>query len=145
MTTTSDHVIDRPRKPRERGALADAALILLSPVLFPLGVFVGILPVLALTWVAGAIMLWSSRGWTAGQKFIGMFLSAASFIGISVAHVETSEPLGIVAAIAILLLLTLVIAAPAIVGVIYLSRRIRLPSPPRPRREPGVEEVASAP
>jgi hypothetical protein len=73
-----------------------------------------------------------------------MFLSAASFIAISVAHVETSEPLGLVAAIAILLLLTLVIAAPAIVGVIYRSRRIRPRSPRRARQEPVAEEPVSA-
>jgi hypothetical protein len=42
-------------------------MMLLSPVLFPLEVLVGILPVLALTWLAGAIMLSSSRAWTAGQ------------------------------------------------------------------------------
>jgi hypothetical protein len=128
MSTTSDHVIDRSGEPRGRGALADAALILLSPVLFPLEVFVGILPVLVLTWVAGAIMLWSSHAWMAGQKVIGTFLSAASFIAISVVHLQTSEPPGMVAAMAILLLLTLVIATPGIVGVLYLSRRMR----PRP-------------
>lgn len=144
MSNTSDQVIDRTREPRQRGALADGALILLSPVLFPLEVFVGILPALALTWVAGAIMLWWSRAWTAGQKLIGIFLSAASFIAISVVHVETSEPLGMVAAIAILLLLSLVIAAPAIVGVIYLSRRIRPRSARRPRREPVREEPVRA-
>lgn len=145
MSNTSHQVVDRALELRERGALADAALILLSPVLFPLEVFVGIFPVLALTWVAGAIMLWSLRVWTAGQKLIGVFLSAASFIAITVVHVETSEPLGMVAAIAILLLLSLAIAAPAIVGVIYLSRRIRPRSAPRSRREPVGDEAASAP
>jgi hypothetical protein len=144
VSNTSPQVIDRTREPRERSALADGALILLSPVLFPLQVFVGIFPVLAFSWVAGAIMLWSSRAWTAGQKLIGIFLSAASFIGISVAHVETSEPLGLAAAIAILLLLTLVIAAPAIVGVVYLSRRIRPRSARGARREPVGEEPVSA-
>jgi hypothetical protein len=138
MTNTSDQLIERSNEPRVGpGALEDAALILLSPVLFPLEVFVGILPVLALTWVAGTIMLWSSRGWTAGQKLIGMILSAASFIAISVAHVETSEPLGMVAAIAILLVLTLLMATPAIVGVIYLLRTRRPGGRlPRVRSEP---------
>jgi hypothetical protein len=144
VSNTSPQVTYRTREPRQRGALADGALILLSPVLFPLEVFVGILPLLALTWVAGAIMLWSSRAWTAGQKLIGTFLSAASFIGISVAHVETSEPLGMVGAISILLILTVVIAAPAIVGVIYLSRRIRPRSPRRARQQPIGEEPVSA-
>jgi hypothetical protein len=65
-----------------------------------------------------------------------MFLSAASFIAISVTHVETSEPLGMVAAIAILLLLTLVIAAPAMVGVIYLLRNGRGRAPNVGRRVP---------
>ena len=41
MSTTSDHVIDRSGEPRGRSALADGTLILLSPVLFPIQVFVG--------------------------------------------------------------------------------------------------------
>lgn len=125
MSDIPQEVADRTRDPRPRGTLADGALILLSPVLFPLEVFVGILPVLALTWVAGVIALWSSRTWAAGQKLIGMFLSGTSFIAISVVQVETSEPLGLVAAMATLLLLTLMIAAPAIVGVVYLLRTAR--------------------
>lgn len=144
MSNTAHHATNRTREPCQRSAGADAALILLSPVLFPLQVFVGIFPILALSWVTGAIMLWSSRAWTAGQKVIGMFLSATSFFAISVAQVRTSEPLGMVAAIAILLLLTLVIAAPAIVGVIYLWRRILPRSPRRARQEPVGAEPVSA-
>jgi hypothetical protein len=64
-----------------------------------------------------------------------MSLSAASFIAISV---TTWRPrsLGMVAAIAILLLLTLVIGAPAMVGVIYLLRNGRGRAPNVGRRVP---------
>jgi CDP-diglyceride synthetase len=128
MSTTSDHVIDRSGEPRGRGALADAALILLSPVLFPIQVFVGIFPVLIVVWAVGAILLWASRAWTAGQKLIGTFLSGASFFSIMVVRVESAEPVGTGASIAILMMVLLLIATPGIVGILYLSRRMR----PRP-------------
>jgi hypothetical protein len=128
VSNTSYAVPYRTHDPRQRGALADAALILLSPVLFPLEVFVGILPVLALTWVAGAIMLLSSRAWTAGPKLIGTLLSGASLFSIIVVRVESAEPVGTGAAIAVLMMVLLLIATPGIVGVLYLSRRMR----PRP-------------
>jgi CDP-diglyceride synthetase len=128
MSTTSDHVIDRSGEPRRRSALADGTLILLSPVLFPIQVFVGIFPVLIVVWAVGAILLWASRAWTAGQKLIGTFLSGASFFSIMVVRVESAEPVGTGAAIAILMMVLLLIATPGIVGVLYLSRRMR----PRP-------------
>lgn len=135
MSTTSDHVIERSGEPGGRSALAEGALILLSPVLFPIQVFVGIFPVLIVAWAVGAILLWASRAWTAGQKLVGTLLSGASFFSIMVVHVESAEPVGIGASIAILMMVLLLIATPGIIGVLYLSRRIR-PRPGRPWSEP---------
>jgi hypothetical protein len=123
VSLTSHEVIDRSSESRRRSALADAALILLSPVLFPLEIFLGLFPALLVTWTVGTILLWVSRSWTAGQKLIGMFLSGASLLSFMVIHVESAEPLGTGAAFAVLFTLLLMIATPAIVGVVYLSRR----------------------
>ena len=143
MSNTSDQVIDRSGEPRGRGALADGALILLSPVFFPLELFGGIFPVLVVIWVMGATLLWVSRAWTAGQKLIGTFLSGASLLSLLVIRVETTEPVGTGAAIAILLFLLVLIATPAIVGVLYLSRRMRPRSTRRTPRQLATEEAAS--
>lgn len=145
MTTTSRQVFDGSGEPRVRhSALADAALILLSPVLLPLGIFLGFFPVLPMVWAAGVILLWVSRSWTAGQKLIGMVLSAATLVSSMVIHVESAEPVGTGAAFAILLALLLLIAMPAIVGVVYLAKRMRPRPPRRSRKQLASEEAANA-
>ncbi len=103
------------------GALQDAALILLSPVLFPVAIFVGILPLLIHSWVVGVILLSAARAWTAGQKLIGTFLSAVSLFAFMMVNVQAS--VGPVAAVGILLVVTGMMMVPGIVGVLYLSRR----------------------
>lgn len=65
-----------------RGVLKDAALFMLSPIWLIVGLFIlGNAVVLGLGWVVGAMVLWLSRGWTAGQKLIGTLLSAAPCSG----------------------------------------------------------------
>jgi hypothetical protein len=144
VTGTSDRVIDRSAEPRVRhSALADATLVFLSPVLYPLEIFLGIFPGILIGWTIGVILLWFSRSWTAGQKLIGMLLSGASVVSSMVIHVESAEPIGTGAAFAILSTLLLLIAMPAIVGVIYLVRRRRPRPPRRSRARPAREEAVS--
>lgn len=117
------------RRGSGRGALQDAAMILMSPVLFPIRIFLWITPLLILSWLAGIILLWVSRAWTAGQKLIGTFLSGVSLFAFMMVNVQLS--VGPVAAIIILLVVTAMMMVPGIVGVVYLARRV-LASPQKP-------------
>ena len=118
MSTTSDHVIDRSGEPRGRSALADGTLILLSPVLFPIQVFVGIFPVLI-------IVIWRRRAPITVLALTAVTAVAYPLAGFMVVRVESAEPVGTGASIAILMMVLLLIATPGIVGVLYLSRRKR--------------------
>jgi hypothetical protein len=131
MNDATEHAADRT--PTRRGAVPDAALVLLSPVLFPVAVFVWILPLVILGWAAGVILLWVSGAWTAGQKLIGMFLSGVSLYALVTVHVESSDPLGAGAAIAILLAVALIEMIPGIAAIIYLARTRRPRPAPRMR------------
>jgi uncharacterized membrane protein len=118
-------------RPLRRSAFEDGALILLSPLVILVAVFVT--PVLLLGGVAGAIMLWLSRAWTAGEKLIGTLLSGASFIWAGIGfniHINDPEAAsaGVVVAVSLLAFFLLVQMVPAIVGVIYLGRRLRVRS-----------------
>jgi hypothetical protein len=122
---------DFTARPLRRSAFEDGALILLSPIVILVAVFVT--PVLLLGGVAGAIMLWLSRAWTAGEKLIGMTLSAASFIWAGIGfnlHINDPEAghAGVLVAVSLLVLFLLVQMVPAIIGVIYLGRRLRVRS-----------------
>jgi hypothetical protein len=118
-------------RPLRRSAYEDGALILLSPLVILVAVFVT--PVLLLGGVAGAIMLWLSRAWTAGEKLIGTLLSGASFIWAGIGfniHINDPEAgtAGVVLAVSLLVFFFLVQMVPAIVGVIYLGRKVRVRS-----------------
>ena len=115
---------ERRRATEGRGALQDAALILLSPVLFPIQVFLSIFPLLILSWLLGVILLWVSGAWTAGQKLMGTFLSAVSLFAFMTVNVQLS--VGPVAGVVILVVVTGMLMVPGIVGVLYLSRRARV-------------------
>jgi uncharacterized membrane protein len=119
---------DFAARPIRHSALEDGALILLSPVVMLVAVFVT--PVLLLGWVVGAIMLWFSRVWTAGEKLIGALLSAASFIWAGIGfnlHINDPEAgyAGVLVAVSLLVFFLLVQMVPATIGVIFLSRRLR--------------------
>jgi hypothetical protein len=134
---TPDRSIDPVAR---RGVLGDAALLLLSPVWLIIGVLILSIPaVLALGWVAGAIMLWLSRGWSPGQKLIGTLLSAASFVGISTIsfHVSPETTAEAVLAWLVFLFLVLLYMAPATVSVIYLGRTKRSSSAGVDTRRPA--------
>jgi hypothetical protein len=127
VMVSAPELADRRGSREGRGALQDAVLILLSPVLFPVQVFLWITPLLIVGWLVGTILLWVSKAWTAGQKLIGTLLSAVSLFAFMLVNVQLS--VGPVAAIIILLIVTAMMMVPGIVGVLYLSRR---------RRENGV-------
>jgi HAAS domain-containing protein len=119
---------DFAARPVRRGALEDGALLLVSPLVILVAVFVA--PLLLLSWVFGAIMLWLSRAWTAGEKLIGTMLTAVSFIwaGIIGLSVEIRDPDagsgGIALAVSLVFFLLLVQMVPAIVGVVFLLKRL---------------------
>jgi hypothetical protein len=123
---------DFAARPLRRSAFEDGAIILLSPLVILVAVFVT--PVLLLAGVVGAIMLWLSRAWTAGEKLIGTLLSGASFIwaGIIGLNVQINDPeagsAGVVLAVSLFVFFLLVQMVPAIVGVIYLGRKLRVRS-----------------
>ncbi len=126
MSPGREHVVadasaERRGATEGRGALRDAALILLSPVLFPIQVFLPIVPLLILSWLLGVILLWASRAWTAGQKLLGTFLSGISLFAIMMVNVQLS--VGPVAGIVILVAVTAMMMVPGIVGVLYLRAR----------------------
>jgi hypothetical protein len=119
---------DFSARPIRRGALEDGALILVSPLVILVAVFVT--PVLLLGWVVGAIMLGLSRAWTAGEKLIGVLLSGfsvgAGIIGFSLEIRDPNAGTGeFVLAVSLLVFFLLVQMVPAIVGVVYLSRKLR--------------------
>jgi hypothetical protein len=116
---------DFAARPIRSGALEDGALILLSPLVILVAVFVT--PVLLVAGIVGAIMLWLSRAWTAGEKLIGTLLPGVSFVwaGIIGFNVEISDPVGIGLAVSLLFFFLLVQMVPAIVGVVFLLRRLR--------------------
>lgn len=110
-----------------RGPAQDTILIFLSPLwLLIAGVIVGFPPATIAGWVAGAIMLWLSRGWSAGEKLIGTLLSGFSFAygGIFGVSVWTTDPDQVGAAIAMLWSVFLLQMVPATVGVIYLWKKL---------------------
>jgi hypothetical protein len=120
---------DFAARPLRRSAFEDGTLILLSPLVILVAVFVT--PVLLLGGVAGIIMLWLSRAWTAGEKLIGMLLSGASFIWAGIGfdlqiHDPEAGTAGVVLAVSLLVFFLLVQMVPAIVGVIYLERKLRV-------------------
>lgn len=129
----------------QRGPLQDAALILLSP-LWLLGILVGIPPLVIAGWVAGAIMLWLSRAWRAGEKLIGTLLSGVSLIygGVFGASVRTEDPDGVWAALALLAFLFLLQMVPATVGVIFLWKRLQARSAPSTTGEQASERFTAA-
>jgi uncharacterized membrane protein len=137
---------DFARRPVRRSALEDGALTLLSPLVILVAVFVA--PVLLLGWVVGAIMLWLSRAWTAGEKLMGMTLSGVSFVwaGIIGFNLQISDPeagfAGVVLAVSLIGFFLLVQMVPALVGVIYLWRTLRRRSAHPAAR--GVAGVAAA-
>lgn len=144
MKNHSDELIRRGRVVR-RGALQDAALILLSP-LWLLGILVGIPPLVIAGWVAGAIMLWLSRAWRTGEKLIGTLLSGVSLIygGVFGVSVRTEDPDGVWAALALLAFLFLLQMVPATVGVIYLWKKLRARSAPITTGEQASERLTAA-
>lgn len=144
MKNQSDELIRRGRVVR-RGALQDAALILLSP-LWLLGILVGIPPLVIAGWVAGAIMLWLSRAWRTGEKLIGTLLSGVSLIygGVFGVSVWTKDPDGVWAALALLAFLFLLQMVPATVGVIYLWKKLRARSAPITTGEQASERLTAA-
>ena len=141
MRNQSDELIRRGRVVR-RGALQDAALILLSP-LWLLGILVGIPPLVIAGWVAGAIMLWLSRAWRTGEKLIGTLLSGVSLIygGVVGVSVRTEDPDRVWAALALLVFLLLLQMVPATIGVIYLWRKLRARSAPVASQEQASEHL----
>lgn len=130
MSTTTQDITTRSGEQRKGGAVGDGALFLLSPLLYPLALFVPIFPILAGAWLLGAVMLWASRAWRGGRKLIGTFLTGVSLLALMTVHVVSSEPVGAGAAVAILVLVILAIAAPGIAGVVYLAKTKRARSAP---------------
>ena len=122
---------DFAARPLRGSAYEDGALILLSPLVILVAVFVT--PVLLLGGVAGALMLWLSRAWPAGEKLIGTLLSASSFIWAGIGfNVHINDPeagtAGVLVAVSLLAFFLLLQMVPAIVGVIYLRRKLRVRS-----------------
>jgi uncharacterized membrane protein len=115
-------------RPIRRSALEDGALMLVSPLVILVALFIS--PVLLVGWMVGAIILCLSRAWTSGEKLIGIFLSGTSvvwagFIGL---NLQIRDPdagaVGLMLAVSLLIFFLLVQMVPATVGVVYLSRRL---------------------
>jgi hypothetical protein len=71
--------------------------------------------------------------WTAGEKLIGMTLSATSFICAGIGfnlHINDPEAgyAGVLVAVSLLVFFLLMQIVPSIIGVIYLGRRLRVRS-----------------
>jgi hypothetical protein len=106
--------------------LEDAVLILVSPIGILMGLFIS--PILLLAWPAGIVMLWISGAWGTGAKLFGTALSAVSFVWGAVIGLNftwrNDDPgsVGLLFALALLLLLISLQMLPAIASVIYLWR-----------------------
>jgi hypothetical protein len=127
MNKTSEDLIRGGRVLR-RSPGQDAALLFLSPVWLLVGVFIaGFPPATIAGWVAGAIILWRSRAWRAGEKLIGTVLSGISLIygGIFGVSVWTRDLDRVGAALALLSFLFVLQMVPATVGVTYLWMKLR--------------------
>jgi hypothetical protein len=137
MKDRSKEVIREGRAVR-RGPLQDTALLFLSPLWLLIGVFVVGMPLLTIAgWVAGAIILWLSRAWRAGEKLIGTLLSAISLIygGMFGVSVSTMDPNELGAALALLSFLLVLQMVPATVSVTYLWMKLRRRPAPAPTQE----------
>jgi uncharacterized membrane protein len=125
---------DFAARPLRHGALEDAALITLSPLLILLAFFMA-LPPLLLLWLVGAVMLAVSKVWTVGEKLIGLIPSAVSFVWAGIGFdVHIDDPgagvAGIAIGVSLIAFFLVVQMTPAFVGVIYLTRRLRYRSGP---------------
>jgi hypothetical protein len=120
---------DFAARPIRRSALEDGALMLVSPLVILVGLFIS--PALLVGWVVGAIMLCLSRAWTGGEKLIGISLTGVSLVwaGIIGLNLQITDPnagtVGLVLAVSLLFFFLGVQMVPAIVGVVYLSRKLR--------------------
>jgi hypothetical protein len=140
---TSSSTARSEQRTIRRGVLKDAAIFLLSPIWLIVGVFIlGNPVVLGLGWVAGAMVLWLSRGWTAGQKLIGTVLSAASLFGIGTMSftVNPRSTTDALLALLVFVLLVLLYMTPAATSAVYLLRRVH----PSFGRRGGGEHRAAA-
>jgi hypothetical protein len=138
---------DFAARPLRRTALEDGALIALSPLLLVVALFVT--PALLLGVVVGAILLWLSRAWTPGEKMIGMILSVVSYAWAALGfNLEVHDPeagaVGVFIAFAMVAIILLLQSLPALLGVIYLGRKLRSrTAPPRRRRAADVAEASA--
>jgi uncharacterized membrane protein len=139
---------DFAARPIRRSALEDGALMLLSPLVILVALFMS--PVLLVAWMVGAIMLCLSRAWTGGEKLIGISLSGVSFVwaGIIGLNLQIRDPnagtVGLVLAVSLLIFFLLVQMVPAFVGVVYLSRKLRRRSAHTATRRVTRQEAVSA-